>query len=235
MKMTKTPYIVAVDGPAASGKSSICKRVCAKLNWKHINTGLLYRAIGYLMMEEQIAADNEPAICNLIKEFDRHFHWQYETEQLFFKQRNLTPCLESEIAGKNASLIAQVPLIREMLLIPQRQLAFDAPHGVIIDGRDIGTIVFPDAALKLFMTASLAKRAERRLKQLMSDTSQPSLGLAAITEQIRMRDIQDQERKIAPLVRAEDAILIDSSELTVEETVVKVLELIEQTFNISCD
>ena len=232
--MNQQPFVVAIDGPAGSGKSSICRKVCEKLGWIHLNTGILYRAIGYLAEKKHIDVNNSEELFLVGQDFDRNFKWDYPTKRIYFNNEDLTPFLESEVAGRNASVVAKQPRIRELLLATQRRLAMEAPKGVLVDGRDIGTVVFPDALLKLFLTASLAKRAERRYYQLAKagDDDDLMISLDEITEKIRLRDQQDEAREIAPLVKASDAILIDSSEMDLDAVVATVVGLIHERFKI---
>lgn len=218
--------IVAVDGPAGSGKSSVCLKACQRLGWTYVNTGFLYRAIACICRQRDLALDDDAALSRIIDEFSEELQWIPETQAVNFRGENLSPLLSTDRAGQDASLIAKNPLVREKLLPLQRRLALAAPRGAIVDGRDIGTVVFPDADLKIFLTASIEERARRRLRQL-NDASAPSPSdLAAITESIRLRDQQDAARGVAPLKQAEDALLLDTSGLDIQATIEKMIDMI---------
>jgi len=218
--MIKGPYLIAVDGPAGSGKSSICRAVAARLDWTYVNTGALYRAIGVMANERVVSLEDEPKILDLVKDFQERFSWDATHGRLYLGNDDLTPRLLSVEAGANASKVAKNAALRKALLPVQRKLASFAPKGAIIDGRDIGSVVFPDAHCKVFMTASIDERARRRLRQLQAEGLQdPSIKLETLMQEIERRDRQDMERGEAPLVRSHDAILLDTSSLTFEESV----------------
>lgn len=225
---THRPFIIAVDGPAGSGKSTICAAVCERLGWTYINTGAIYRAIGLIASESKIDLHDEEALVQIIEQHAQSLHWNGHAQQLWLGERNLTPQLGCEDAGRAASILAKLPRVRERLLPVQRQLAATAAKGAIIDGRDIGTVVFPDADLKVFLTASLEERSRRRMGQLankLDDQSSQKL-LASLQEQIANRDKQDQARGVAPLRQAEDAVILDTSRMTLQEVVHAMIDLI---------
>ena len=218
--------IVAVDGPAGSGKSTICKMVGEKLGWDYVSTGKLYRAIGLLAQERSIDLEDDNALVVLAGEFGENFRWVAATDEIFFKERNLSEQLYSVEAGAAASAVAKQPKFRESLLPVQRKMASFADKGALFDGRDVGTIVFPDADCKIYMTASLQKRAERRLKQLeQKDSGLPSL--EQLMADIEARDRQDSNRGVAPLLQAEDAVFFDTSELDLDQSVDRIVEIIK--------
>ncbi len=228
----KNPKIVAVDGPAASGKSSICAKVSRRLGWTYVNTGALYRAIGYLADQYQIPLDDEDRMGKLVEDFSSNLIWQSDEQKLFYASQDLTPELDSVAAGRNASKIAQIASLRAKLLGVQRELALKAKRGAVVDGRDIGTVVFPDADLKIFMTASLEERSRRRLKQLTGTNSRAEdsdeRALAEMMKEICHRDKQDVNRSISPLVQPPDAILLDTSLMSVDETIATMIKLIQE-------
>jgi len=227
------PLIVAVDGPAGSGKSSICRAVASRLGWTYVNTGALYRAIGLIAGERSVSLGDDEALVRLVEEFQKNFNWDPVTGRLYVGTDDLTLRLNSHTAGSNASLVAKNAALRAALLPVQRKLAFFSPKGAIVDGRDIGTVVFPEAACKVFMTASLEERAKRRLRQLEAEGSADStLKLEALMRGIEERDIQDSKRGIAPLVMSQSAVLLDTSKLTFEESVERLISIISESYKI---
>lgn len=211
------PKIVAVDGPAGSGKSTICSEVSRRIGWSYVNTGALYRGVGLLAVDRGIHLEDESAVGAMLEQLAEAIRWDYERHQLYCGDLNLTPRLGSAEAGNAASFIAKQQKVRQLLLPVQRQLALHAPRGALVDGRDIGTVVFPDADLKVFMTADLKERARRRLLQLEAKSSQsadhgnPSPSLESVMDDIARRDNQDAGRGEAPLKMADDAVEFDTS------------------------
>jgi cytidylate kinase len=228
----RLPKIVAVDGPAASGKSSICSKVSRRLGWTYVNTGALYRALGYLADQYQIPLDDEVRMNKLVDDFSQNLIWHSDEERLFYASEDLTPELHTAAAGRNASRIAQIPSLREKLLGVQRDLALKAKRGALVDGRDIGSVVFPDADLKIYMTASLEERSRRRLRQLQEDVGQDEdSSLDSMMAEIAARDERDASRAVAPLTMPNDAVLLDTSTMTVDQTIAAMIKLIQERTN----
>ena len=222
------PKIVAVDGPAGSGKSSLCAQVSERLGWSYINTGALYRGVGLLAMAHNIDLEDVPALVAMIDGCGMHLRWDSDRRELWFKDRNLTPQLNSEQAGYAASKVAKQEQVRAGLLPVQRQLTLAAKVGALVDGRDIGTVVFPDADLKVFLTASLEERSRRRMQQLGGVEGGDGETLGSIQQGIARRDERDQGRKTAPLKQAEDAVLLDTSKLSFNESADALIQLLRQ-------
>lgn len=221
------PIIVAVDGPAGSGKSSICFHVCAKVGWTYVNTGAIYRAVGLIAAREGVAIDDECAVADLVDRMAPDLRWDSPTRTLWYRGRDITPELASEEAGLAASKVAKQALVRERLLPVQKQLTLAAPEGALVDGRDIGTVVFPDADLKIFLTASLEERSRRRLNQLgMKQDDADSGVFDDIMRGIASRDERDEHRGVSPLKQAADAVVVDTSTLSLEQTVDAIIELL---------
>jgi cytidylate kinase len=220
------PKIVAVDGPAGSGKSSICHKVAERVGWSYINTGALYRAVGLLAARRRLDLTDERAVGELVDDLAPQLSWRADRRELWLSGEDLTPQLLSEAAGAAASVVAKQSLMRERLLPVQRQLTLSSPVGALVDGRDIGTVVFPDADLKIFLTASLEERSRRRLQQLGGDASQELLD--NIKAGIAARDEQDGARGVAPMKQAADAVVVDTSFMGVEETVDTIVRLLRQ-------
>lgn len=223
---TQRPKIVAVDGPAGSGKSSICYRIAEKIGWSYINTGALYRAVGLVAARRQLDLKDEQAVADLVSEMAPDLSWHTESRELWFAGENLTPLLLSEAAGAAASVIAKNSLMRTRLLAVQRQLTLASPVGALVDGRDIGTVVFPDADLKIFLTASLDERSRRRLQQLGGEASDDVF--ESIKAGIAARDAQDGARGVAPLKKADDAVVVDTSRMGIEETIETIIVLLRE-------
>jgi len=233
----KRLIIVAVDGPAGSGKSSICAGACRALGWSYVNTGALYRAVGLIAQDRGIDLNNEKAVGTLLERIAPEMRWDHATGRLFVGETDITPRLGSVEAGNGASFIAKQPLVRSLLLPLQRDLVRQARSGggVLVDGRDIGTVVFPDATLKIFMTASLEERARRRLEQLGgagrssgSSTSVETPTLEHVMREIEKRDMQDAQRDAAPMKKSPDAITFDTSGLKLDAGVAKFIALLRE-------
>ena len=228
MTRTKKPAIIAVDGPAGSGKSSICSQVCKALGFTYINTGLLYRASAYLATREGVDLADEAALVHIVERLAGDLHWEPLTQKLFYHGEDLSPALGSTEAATGASFIAKSGVVREKLLPLQRKLAMLSPLGAILDGRDIGTVVFPDADLKIYLTASLEERARRRIKQLQGDLGAAEQhSIEEMMDNIKQRDDQDSRRAVAPLKKADDAIELDTSNLNELQVLDAVINLIK--------
>ena len=227
------PMIVAVDGPAGAGKSSICAQVCKNIGWTYINTGFLYRAIAYLKAARKLDASyTQSDLESLVDDFSENYHWDPESLSLFYRGENITPHLGTAQMGADASQIGSEPIVREKLLPIQRELSLKSPRGAMVDGRDIGTVVFPDADMKIFMRASLDERAKRRFSQLSE--SKPSNDVPTIhsyeeiRREIELRDQQDRGRGNAPLKEADDAFIFDTSDLDVPSSVEKLTSILKE-------
>lgn len=212
---------IAIDGPAGAGKSSIAKLVAKQLNYVYVDTGAMFRTMAYYFLNHGIDPKNEEQVtanCDAI-----HIEIQYEAgeQHIFLNGEDVSEKIRQEEVGNNASVVAKYTKVREKLLELQRNLA--ASTDVIMDGRDIGTVVLPDAPCKIYLTASPRVRAKRRYKELVEKGE--SCDLDQIEQDIIKRDKQDMNRAVAPLKQAEDAILVDSSELTIDEVVNRILEL----------
>ena len=207
--------VITIDGPTASGKGTLAAAVAARLGWHQLDSGLLYRATGLAAQRLGIAAEDGPALARLASTLALRF----DGERVLLDRVDVAAELRLEAVGAMASKVAAQPLVREAL--NALQLSFRRLPGLVADGRDMGTVIFPDAALKVFLTASPAMRAERRHKQLISK------GISASIEDLRAdleaRDARDKSRSIAPLRPAQGAQLLDNSGLTIEESVGQVL------------
>lgn len=214
-------YNVAIDGPAGAGKSTIAKLVAKKKGYIYVDTGAMYRGLAVHFLDRGIEPENRAGIIEAVKEADVSIQYENGIQQVYLNGKNITERLRSEEVGRMASLTAPVPEVRAKLLELQKNLARE--QDVIMDGRDIGTCVLPDADVKVFLTASARKRAKRRYDELTGKGIE--CDLATIELDIRKRDEQDSTRELAPLKQAEDAVLVDSSDMTIEEVADAIISL----------
>lgn len=224
------PTIVAVDGPAGSGKSSVCVEVCKRLGFTYVNTGFLYRSVALIAQREGVDFSDNPQLCQIAQKFTNGLTWNPKEGKVVFNGENISELLYQDEIGKLASNIATNAEVRTELLPVQRKLALLTEKGAIIDGRDIGTVVFPDADVKIFMTASIEERAKRRLIQLKGKKADlEGDEFAKIKESIALRDKQDSNRKVAPLIQAKDATLLDTSNMNMVEVIKAMSEIIDSS------
>ncbi len=205
--------VIAIDGPSASGKGTIASRVAGRLGFHYLESGALYRLIALMSLREGIS--DEGRLAALADEMDVLF----EDGEIVLGDETVTDKIRSEPVGVRASEVAKVPALRQALL--RRQRAFRRPPGLVADGRDMGTVVFPDAELKVFLTASPEIRAERRYKQLIEKGIDANL--RALSRDLRERDERDAKRAVAPLVPAPDSQVLDSSALSIDEVVDRIV------------
>jgi cytidylate kinase len=216
--------IIAIDGPAGSGKSTIGKMLAARLGYIHLSTGLFYRALGWKAQQAAIPLDDIPAITRLIECTEIIFRKEDGCDKVFVDGRDVTEILTTNEVGKLASAVAVIPAVRQGLLSLQRRAGKQG--GVVLDGRDIGTVVFPDADVKFYLDASPAERAKRRFRQLQQQGIQSDL--EQLIADIKKRDHQDSTRDVAPLRRAADAIYLDSTSLSLVEVLDLMLQKIRK-------
>ena len=207
--------VIAIDGPSASGKGTIAKLVAAALGFHYLESGALYRLVALIALRQGL--NEEAAIAAAAAGMDVYF----QGEEIFLEDQDVSLHIRHEEVGKRASDIAPMPAVRRALL--ERQRAFRQPPGLVADGRDMGTVVFPDAALKIFLTASPEVRAQRRYKQLIEKGIAANLG--ALSRDLAERDARDASRAVAPLAPAPDSQVLDSSSLSVEAVADRVLQL----------
>ena len=208
--------VITIDGPTASGKGTVAHRVAEALGWHVLDSGALYRISALLVHESGTDPENQAKVGALASAMNVRF----SAGAILLEGRDISNDIRLEAIGNLASRIAAYPVLREALL--QRQRAFRQLPGLVADGRDMGTVVFPDAPLKIFLEASVQARAERRCKQLMEKGI--SVNLGGLAEDMRLRDERDRGRNVAPLMAASDARVVDSSSLSIEETVAAVLD-----------
>ena len=208
--------VIAIDGPSASGKGTVAQRVADALGWRYLDSGALYRITALYARNRQIAWDNESAVAALAQALPVEF----VEGAVLLDGEDVSAAIRSEEIGMGASRVAALPAVRTALL--QRQRAFLTEQGLVADGRDMGSVVFPDAVLKVFLTASPQVRAERRAKQI--GVPLDGAGFERILADIEARDEADRNRAVAPLQKLPEAHLLDTSALTIEESVKKVLD-----------
>jgi len=213
---------VAIDGPAGAGKSTIAKIVAAKKNFIYVDTGAMYRAVAYYMILNSVDKDDTQAIANESDKAKVSIKYVDGMQRVFLNDEDVTGHLREEAVGNMASVVSAVPRVRENLLNLQRRLA--AENDVVMDGRDIGTTILPEASLKIYLTASSYVRAKRRYDELIAKGE--SADIDKIEADIIDRDYRDMHRDISPLKQAEDAVVIDSSDMTIDEVAEKIMILI---------
>jgi len=207
--------VIAIDGPSASGKGTIAQLVARRLGFHYLDSGALYRLVGLAARRAQVNTSDEMRVAQLAKDLDVRF----DNGEIYLNQELVTDSLRSEEAGAAASEVAALPAVRNALLLRQRALR--APPGLVADGRDMGSVVFPDARLKIYLTADAAERAKRRYKQLIGKGMDANM--AALLQDIKARDGRDSGRAVAPLQRSSDAILLDTTNLSIDDAVNEVL------------
>ncbi len=218
--MGKTP-VVAIDGPSGSGKGTVARAVARTVGWHRLDSGALYRLVALAGRQLGLAPDDVKRHAEAAHTMDVSFEEGADEERVLLSGIDVTLDLRSEAAGSGASRVAAWPQVRNALL--ERQKAFARPPGLVADGRDMGTVVFPGAELKIFLTASAEERALRRYKQLKDKGS--GVSLPALSREIAERDARDSTRAVAPLKSSPDAHVIDSTGLSIEEVVGRVLAL----------
>ena len=219
--MHPTP-VVTVDGPSGAGKGTLSALLAEKLNWHLLDSGAIYRVLAVAAMHHDLPIDDEAAIVPLASGLDVSFETENNQRRVVLEGEDVTDDIRTEEVGAVASQIASLARVREALL--RRQRAFQETPGLIADGRDMGTVVFPDAVVKLFLTASAEARAERRYTQLKDKGM--DVNIARLLTDIKARDERDTQRSVAPLVPAQDAVIIDSTDLDIDQVFEKAMDII---------
>ena len=212
--------IIAIDGPAGSGKSTVAKLVAKRLNYRYIDTGAMYRAVAWTAQKKGMGLADETAMAEIAGSLKIEFILGADGQSVLVDGENVTAHLKNETVGRGAATVAAQKSVREILVAKQRQIG--EAGNVVMDGRDIGTVVFPQADKKFFFIADADERGRRRYEELKSKN--PNLDLKIIIEEIRQRDHEDRNRKISPLVMAEDALEVDTTGLSIEEVTNHVLK-----------
>lgn len=215
---------VAVDGPAGAGKSSISKIVAKKLGYLYIDTGAMYRSVTWAVLHNHIDVNNQTAVEALLPELDLTMEASDDSCKVFIAGQDVTDFIRTPQVNNAVSIVASYKGVRQYLVERQRLMA--EAGGVILDGRDIGSVVLPNAELKIYLTASVEARAMRRYLEVKGTVNEQTL--EDIKESVMQRDDMDKNRKESPLIQVEDAVLIDSSEMTFDETVERILHLVQE-------
>ncbi|MGP0565618.1 MULTISPECIES: (d)CMP kinase [unclassified Nitrospina] len=220
--------IVAIDGPAGSGKSTVARMVARRLKFRYIETGSMYRAVAWKADQVGIDPTDGEEGADEVAEVARNLNIEFKpaddgSQRVFVEGRELTRELKNETVGRMAAVVAANPEVREILVSKQREMGRN--HDVVMDGRDIGTVVFPDAQKKFYLDADPVERARRRYEEMKG--TDPDLDFDQIVEQVRQRDHEDKTRAASPLRRAEDAMLIDTTSRSIDEVVEQMVRAIE--------
>ncbi|MDY0065100.1 MAG: (d)CMP kinase [Steroidobacteraceae bacterium] len=222
--------IITIDGPSGSGKGTAARALAQRLGWRLLDSGALYRLVAYAARQRGLAPQDESGHAALAQALDVTFDTNEQGQEvIWLAGEEVSRKIRTEAAGEDASRVAAMPAVRAALL--ERQRAFAAPPGLVADGRDMGTVVFPAADLKIYLTASAEERARRRHKQLKDKGL--SANLAALSLEIAERDRRDMSRPIAPLRPADDAIIVDSTSMSADAVVERVLELAAARFPVN--
>lgn len=215
---------IAIDGPAGAGKSTIAKKLAKDLGYIYVDTGAMYRAMAYYFLKNGISAEDEDAIARACPDVDVTIRYENGEQQVLLNGENVNGVIRNEEVGNMASATSVYPVVRTKLVELQRQLA--AKENVIMDGRDIGTVVLPNANVKIYLTASSGVRAQRRYEELNAKGQECSL--EDIEKDIIDRDYRDMHRETSPLKQAEDAVLLDSSDLDIDGVVAAMKKIIDE-------
>ncbi|MGF7001660.1 cytidylate kinase [Lachnospiraceae bacterium PFB1-21] len=217
-------FNVAIDGPAGAGKSTIAKMVAKNRGFIYVDTGALYRALGYSLLQAGVDTNDKEAVTKYLPEVNVELAYEAGEQQVLANGKNVSKEIRREEVGNIASKISAIKEVRAKLLDLQKDIA--SKNDVVMDGRDIGTFVLPEAQVKIYLTASVFERANRRYQELIKKGEQPEL--SQIEADIEQRDYQDMHREIAPLKQAEDAHLVDSSRMTIAEVVARIEGYIDE-------
>lgn len=219
------PYSIAIDGPAGAGKSTIAKAVARELGYVYIDTGAMYRAVGLFCLDEAIALTDEARVSEAVRDIDITIAYDEEgAQQVFLNGTNVSTWIRTQQVGDAASTVSQYPAVREKMVKLQQSLAEHT--SVVMDGRDIASKVLPNADTKIYLTASVEERARRRANELREKGE--LCDIAEVEAEIRARDDRDMHRQYSPLIQVPEAVLVDSSTLTIDETIDRILEICMQ-------
>lgn len=214
--------VVTIDGPAGSGKSTVSRTLAMRLGWQYVTTGAIYRTLALMLHEAGATCSDKGSVERFVAFLAERYRQDSRSGRVFLGEREVTHEIRTPFISEQASIVAQDELVRRKLLPVQRRVVLDC-NGAVVDGRDMGTVVFPDAALKVFLTASPEERARRRADEIRA--SGRDVDALSLLKEIHERDARDAGREVAPMKAAEDAVIIDSSVLAREDVVKKILKL----------
>ena len=217
-------FNIAIDGPAGAGKSTIAKKVALELNYIYVDTGAMYRSMALYFIRKQVKADEVEKIVSLLPEINVTIGYENDGQHVYLNDEDVSLLIRNEEVSQMTSAISTIPKVREKLLSLQRNLAKE--HNVLMDGRDIGTCVLPNANLKIYLTASVDVRAKRRYNEMLEKGME--CDLEELKASIQERDERDMNRDIAPLKQADDAILLDTSDMNIEEVVSTIIHMVKE-------
>lgn len=218
---------VAIDGPASAGKSTVAKIVAKKLHFIYCDTGAMYRSVTFAALKNHVKLDDDQALKELLKTIEIRFVPAEPEQRVFVNDEEVTQAIRTPEITNNVSLVSAQPSVRAELTKRQQEIA--EAGGIVMDGRDIGTTVLPNAEVKIFLVASVHERAVRRFKE--NQTKGIATPLDVLEKEIEERDYKDSHRKISPLTQAEDAILVDTTSMTIDQVVDKIIAIINQKTN----
>ncbi len=221
--------VITIDGPSGAGKGTVCQRLAEKLGWPLLDSGAIYRVLALAALHHEVALDNEEALVALASHLDVSFVAGSDGVRIVLEGEEVSAAIRTEQSGNAASKIAAFPRVREALL--RRQRAFRSAPGLIADGRDMGTVVFPDAEAKIFLDASAEERANRRLKQLQEKGFDVNFDRLLI--EIQERDERDRNRPVAPLRPADDALILDSTSMAIDAVVEAILQHVRSKIDVA--
>lgn len=228
MEKTNSNYIIAVDGACATGKSMLAKNIAKRFNITYIDTGAMYRAVALYFINKNIEI-NESNCMEHINDIDINIEYLNGIMQIFLNNENVTLKIREHNVSKSASQVAKYSVVRDKLLLMQRNISKD--KSIVLDGRDIGTVVFPNADIKFYVVTDILERARRRKKQLLDDCGE-DISIEKVKEDLEARDHNDMTRQIAPLKKAQDAIVFDTTKFSIQEAIDEICSVISERLKI---
>ncbi len=214
--------IIAIDGPAGSGKSTVARLIASHLNFKYIETGSMYRAVAWKAEQSGIDLGDQERIAEVARTISIEFHPGSDRQKVMVDGKDLTPVLQTETIGRSAAIVAANKAVREVMVAQQQDMGRNG--NVVMDGRDIGTVVFPEADKKFFLVADQKERAQRRHEEIKA--KHPEVTFEKIYEQLQQRDYEDENRDVSPLVPAKDSIQLDTTHMNIDDVVAYMIETI---------
>jgi len=221
------PFIIAIDGPAGSGKSTVAKEVARKLGYSYVDTGAIYRSLALSVIDNDVDENDDNAIAALAAKLPLRIEATQGGQRFFLKEKNVTDLIRTEKVSRLASVVSKHQKVRDQLLDLQRRLGNEAKVAAVLEGRDIGTVVFPHAEYKFFLTASNEERAKRRFEELKARGELASF--EKVLAEIIERDERDSKRDVAPMVPAKDAVLIDTTKLSLNDVINSIVSTIHES------